>query len=138
MHCIFHVLSEHGEDGLAFRMITHDGFPSYTDLIKMGHTAMWEHFIEYDDHPYDKSLNHHFLGDISRWFMTRIAGLNPVDACTIRLTPSTADGAITSASAYYDLPKGRVEVSWTLDAEGEIDLTYTAPEGVKVIKQWGV
>ena len=134
MHCIFHVLSEHGEDGLAFRMITHDGFPSYTDLIKMGHTAMWEHFIEYDDHPYDKSLNHHFLGDISRWFMTRIAGLNPVDACTIRLTPSTADGAITSASAYYDLPKGRVEVSWTLDAEGEIDLTYTAPEGVKVIK----
>ena len=138
MHCIFHVLSDMGESGLAFRMITHDGFPSYTDLIKQGQTAMWEHFIEYDDRPYDKSMNHHFLGDISRWFMTRLAGLNVVDSETVRLTPSTADGAITSASAYYDLPKGRVEVSWKLDSNGKISLTYTAPEGVKVIQDGDV
>ena len=134
MHCIFHVLSEFGEDGLAFRMIAHDGFPSYTDLIKQGQTAMWEHFIEYDDHPYDKSMNHHFLGDISRWFMTRLAGLNVVDSTTVRLTPSTADGAITSASAYYDLPLGRVEVSWKLDEDGEIALTCSAPRGVEIIR----
>lgn len=133
MHCIFHVLSEFGEDALAFSMITHDGFPSYTDLIKEGQTAMCEHFRIYDG-PYGESLNHHFLGDISRWFMTRLAGLNIVDASTVRLTPSTAGGAITSASAYYDLPKGRVTVSWHLDEQSNISLSYTVPDGVTVIK----
>ena len=134
MHCIFHVLSEFGEDGLAFRMITHDGFPSYTDLIKDGQTAMWEHFRIYENSPYGESMNHHFLGDVSRWFMTRLAGLNVVDFKTVRLTPSTADGAITSASAYYELPEGRVEISWHIDENNEISLSYNAPNGVTVLR----
>ncbi len=134
MHCIFHVLSEHGEDGLAFRMITHDGFPSYTDLIKQGQTAIWEHFIDRAEFPNEKSYNHHFLGDISRWFMTRLAGLNVVDSTTVRLTPSTADGALTHARAHYDLPLGRVEVEWHLDPDGDMVLSYTAPDGVTVTR----
>lgn len=130
MHCIFHVLSEGGKSDVAYRMITRDSFPSYTLLIEEGHTAIPEHFLDESHNP--PSLNHHFLGDISRWFTIRLAGLNVLDYKTVRIAPCPVDG-VNYAEAYHDLPSGRVSVRWDRTPDGGISVNYTAPEGVKVI-----
>ena len=130
MHCIFHVLSDFGESELAFKMITRDRFPSYTLLIERGQTALPEHFQPFDA-PYKESYNHHFLGDIGRWFMTRLAGLNVIDSTTVEIAPCPVSG-ISFAEAYYELPKGKVSVRWSKDESGNINTEYHAPVGVNV------
>jgi alpha-L-rhamnosidase len=132
LHAIFHVLAQFGEDELAFNMIAGDKFPSYTLLIDKGQTALPEQFYDYGE-VYRDSLNHHFLGDTSRWFTFRIAGLEIIDDKTVKINPCRVK-SIDFASAYYELPLGKVSVSWKRLENGEIDLSYTAPEGVKVIK----
>ena len=114
-------------------MITRDKFPSYTWLIDKGFTAMPEQFLSYDGDDYWSSKNHHFLGDVSRWFVTSLAGLNVIDSSTVRINPRPV-ASIDFAKAYYDLPLGRVTVSWERGANGEPIVSYTAPEGVKIIK----
>lgn len=129
LHCIFDVLARFGEYDLAYKMITRDSFPSYTLLIDEGHTALPEQFLDNTHAP--NSLNHHFLGDISRWFMTRLAGLNVIDAKTVEICPCTVYG-IDFAQAYYDLPKGRASVRWSRDENGKVEVDYTVPTGVTV------
>ncbi len=129
MHCIFHVLSEHGESELAYRMITRDKYPSYTYLIDEGYTSMIEHFCK----PLNlRSLNHHFLGDVARWFTIRLAGLNVIDHKTVRIAPCPVSG-VDYAEAYYDLPLGRVSVRWDRMPDGTVAVKHVAPEGVTVL-----
>ena len=130
MHCIFHVLSDIGESDLAYRMITRDKFPSYTRLIDEGYTAIPEHFLSAT--PYPVSQNHHFLGDIARWFMTRLAGLDILDHKTVRVSPCPVRD-IDFAEAWYDLPSGRVTVRWSRDENGKVWTDVDAPTGVKVL-----
>ena len=115
MHCIFHVLSEFGEDELAYKMIMKDEWPSYAHLIDIGETAMVEQFIS--DEKTGLSRNHHFLGDIVRWFTYKLAGLKPIDDHTAEISPAFV-GALDHASAYYDFPCGRVEVRWERAGDG--------------------
>lgn len=133
MHCIFHVLSDAGEAELAYKMITRDKFPSYTWLIDQGITAMPEQFLSYNGDDYWSSLNHHFLGDVSRWFVTSLAGLEIIDHKTVRINPRAVKD-ISYAEAYYDLPLGRVSVSWKRDENGVPQVRYTAPAGVEILK----
>ncbi|MBQ2794380.1 MAG: family 78 glycoside hydrolase catalytic domain [Clostridia bacterium] len=132
MHCIFDVLARLGEYDLAYKMITRDSFPSYTLLIEQGHTAIPEHFFDESRAP--SSYNHHFLGDIARWFMTRLAGLNVIDSRTVEIAPCPVHG-IDFAQAYYDLPKGRATVRWSRDENGKVEVDYSVPTGVTV-RHW--
>ncbi len=127
MNTMFHVLSDYGESELAFRMITKKEYPSYGHLIELGETALPERFMP-DGAPFD-SHNHHFFGDIARWFIREIAGLKVENADLIRISPR-AVGGITSAKTYYELPAGRVEVQWHTDEMGVMQLEYTCPDGV--------
>ncbi len=127
---LFDVLSDFGEGNLAYELITKEGYPSYAHLIKNGETTIPEWFKPDADRLY--SHNHHFLCDFTRWFIERVAGLKVVDSENILIQPDFIDG-LDAASAYYDLPAGRVEVSWKRE-NGEVKMTYTAPEGVSVIE----
>ncbi len=127
MNTLFHVLSEFGESELAFRMITKKEYPSYGHLIELGETALPERFMP-DGAPFD-SHNHHFFGDISRWFIREIAGLQVENDRFVRFSPNVF-GGITSAEAFYELPDGRVSVKWNVDEKGELHLEYTCPENV--------
>ena len=76
------------------------------------------------------SHNHHFRGDIIRWFMYNIAGLEIIDSKTVRISPADIEG-IDRAEAYYELPSGKVTVRWTRK-EGKIQTEYNCPDGVIV------
>ena len=109
MHVLFHVLSDFGQSELAFNMITKDEFPSYKYLIDTGETT----FIEMlrNDGERRGSHNHHFFGDIARWFITSISGLNIVDSNTVLIKPNFIK-CLNNASAYYELPDGEIRVLW--------------------------
>ena len=126
---IFHVLSDHGYGALAFNMITKKEYPSYGHILELGETALPEHFMP-DGAPCE-SHNHHFLGDIARWFIREIAGLRVESSKKVALRPDLSL-PISHSEAYYELPDGRVSVSWK-KLDGGISVEYTCPEGVECI-----
>lgn len=128
LYTIFHVLSEFGESELAFHMLTKRDYPSYAHLIELGETSLPERFMP-DGAPND-SHNHHFFGDIIRWFVREIAGLKVEDHKKVIIAPSLI-GAITWAQAYYELPDGRIALKWEINAEGKLYLEYVCPDTVE-------
>lgn len=70
---LFHVLTQFGRSDLAFQMITRPDFPSYGDWVRRGATTLWENFFPEGEQP--SSMNHHFWGDISGWFIQALAGI---------------------------------------------------------------
>ena len=142
---IFHVLSEFRYSDLAYYMITRDDYPSYGNWLKRGATTLWEDFFP------DKasSMNHHFWGDICAWFVKRIVGLqlNPDkhNINTLKIKPAFIR-KLDHASAYHDLPSGRISVSWkredqhillevsipkNVDAAAELDSAYCFEDGTQ-------
>ena len=129
---LFHVLAAFGETDLAFRMITRPDHPSYGNWIAHGATSLWEDFQNPDTWARPNSLNHHFMGDISNFFITKVAGLriNPHldDPCHIHFAPSLIP-SLTNAAAHYDTPRGRASIDWTR-TEREGTLSVVCPQGV--------
>lgn len=109
---IFHVLTEFGYSELAYKMITREDYPSYGNWLARGATTLWENFLPDDV----ASMNHHFWGDISAWFIKCITGirLNPTkrNVNLLEIKPSFISG-IDHASAYHIAPSGKISVSWT-------------------------
>ncbi len=132
LRTLFHVLSDCGRGDLAFKLITRPDFPSYGHFIRMGLTSLAEDFLPDDRRDTPNSLNHHFFGDISSWFIQRVAGIrvNPrgLGANNIDITPDFID-ALSFAKADYDAPAGKVEVRWRREAD-EIRLEIVCPEGI--------
>ena len=127
---MFHVLSDFGEEDLAWKMITRPDYPSYGNWVARGATSLWEFF-----HPEGgevNSMNHHFFGDISSWFIGDVAGirLNPgdEDCNALEIRPHFVK-ALTFAEAYHDAPAGKIKVRWERNPEG-ILLSVEIPTGM--------
>jgi alpha-L-rhamnosidase len=128
---IFHVLSEFGYADLAFKMITREDYPSFGNWVKRGATTMWENF-----HPTSVlSMNHHFWGDISAWFIKAIAGIvpNPSEnnVRELKIAPNFIE-ALTHASAYHVSPFGKICSAWKRDGENVI-LELKIPEEMHAV-----
>ena len=128
---IFHVLSKFGQSDLAYKMITRPDYPSYGNWIERGATTLWECFFPEDG--YDVySANHHFWGDISSWFIKRIAGINynPYgnDLTRLEICPSFVS-ALTDAEGYHISPKGKILSSWKRE-ENKIILNLEIPSEI--------
>ncbi len=128
MHVIFHVLAEYGQAELAYHMITKSEYPSYGCLIERGETSLPESIQPEGERQFNWSHNHHFLGDISRWFMRVVAGLRVEDSTHVVIRPAFI-AKVEHAEAYHELPKGRVSVRWERGEKG-IAVRVEAPRGV--------
>lgn len=90
---LFHVLSAYGQSALALHMITRPDFRRMATGIARGATTLWEEFQPERDEV--TSLNHHFWGNVSSWFMQTLAGIrcfsaqNPDKVC---IQPFFPDG----------------------------------------------
>ncbi|MBE6688288.1 MAG: hypothetical protein E7588_03300 [Ruminococcaceae bacterium] len=126
---IFHVLSRFGYTDLALKMIIRPDFPSYGNWIAQGATTLWERFLT------DRvdSMNHHFWGDISAWFIKCLAGIqfnpNLNDISEVDIRPCFAT-ALDNAEGYYEAPMGKIVSGWKKE-NGKITLTLEIPDGVK-------
>ena len=127
---LFHVLSKFGYADLAYQMITRPDYPSYGNWLQRGATTLWEKFW-----PTEKdSLNHHFWGDISSWFIQCVAGLrlNPTGWIphNVTIAPNFIE-ALEHASAWHETPSGKISVSWKRTEDG-ILLELLIPDGMKL------
>ena len=123
---LFHVLSEYGCSDLAYEMITRTDYPAYGEWVARGLTTLREDF-----YPEERaSLNHHFWGDISHWFIRRVAGIcyNP------RRRGGEADirpafvHKLRFAQGWHEAPEGKISVKWERADDGislEIDVPDT-------------
>lgn len=132
---LFHVLTEFGHSDLAYKMITREDYPSYGNWVKRGATTLWEDF--YPDTV--DSMNHHFWGDISAWFIKCLAGirLNPGkhDVNSLLIKPAFVS-ALDHVSAYHIAPAGKIAASWKREGEG-IALNLEIPEGISAVAELG-
>ena len=127
---IFYVLSDFGDSDLAYRMITRPDYPSYGNWIARGATTLWENFFP-EGQP-GSSLNHHFWGHISAWYLKEILGIhiNPGEdnAKRVELKPHFID-ALDNAEGYVETVCGKLSVKW--EREGaNVKVSVTCPEGV--------
>ncbi len=128
---IFHVLAEYGYADLAWSMIVEQGHPSYGDLARRGATTLWESFYPENAHWNPPSLNHHFWGDVSAWFIKAVAGIRVSPAggkltCEVRPAFVTA---LQNAEGYHVTPAGKITSAWEREGD-EILLTLEIPDGM--------
>jgi len=117
------VLSQEGHLDLAYRLLLNETFPSWGYSIKQGATTIWE---RWDGFTHEKgfgddemnSFNHYSLGSVGQWLYANVGGIE-ADAkapgykhFVMRPRPG---GGLTSATAHYDSPHGRIESEWTIE-----------------------
>ena len=129
---LFHVLSQFGEDDLAYKLICREDYPSYGVWIKREATTLYEDFNDDTKRERPNSLNHHFMGDISNWFISKVAGIvvNPhrINPAEVNIKPAFLE-KLSFAKAHYDTVKGKVSVHW-IKSDNTATLEITAPNGV--------
>lgn len=127
---LFNVLSDFGDHELAYKMITRPDYPSYGNWIARGATTMWEEFFPEDSK--GSSLNHHFWGHVSAWFIKNILGIrvNPdeTNPKNINIKPAFIS-EIDNAKGYYDTVCGKLCVEWVRE-NGKINLCIDCPDGI--------
>ena len=127
-------LSEHGQPETAYRLLTQDTFPSWLFSIKHGATTIWERWDGYTpekgfQRPGMNSFNHYSLGSCGKWLYERVAGISQsagsVGFERVDIRP-LVHGPLTSASAEYLSPRGRVKTNWS-NENGRLTLDVTVP-----------
>ena len=124
---IFHVLSKFGHGNLAMKMIVREDYPSYGNWVARGATSLWEMMMPDDN---VGSMNHHFWGDISGWFIQCAAGLRPNpdadDALRVDFEPGLNCG-LARASAHTQAACGETSLRWRLNGD-QAQIELTLPE----------
>ena len=128
---IYHVLADMGEAELAYKIITSNARSCYGYMLDNGATTMWESFRPIDNDAVD-SRNHHFLGDISSWFIQALAGLKPNpnmdNTQNFEISPCFIE-QLNFANACYQSDFGKVSSSWKREGE-KIKLNVILPKNI--------
>ena len=107
----------------AMRIVTAVGYPSYSEWLEKDATTLWEMW------DCKLSRNHHMYSDVLSWIMKTVAGISPNDNAEtfekIDIKPYFFKN-LDYVTAYYDSPKGRVEVAWKIQ-NNKIELTVISP-----------
>ena len=114
LRILFRVLADHGEEELAYRMITRTDFPSYGYMVENGATALHELFFPMER--VQSSCNHHFYGDVLAWFTQTVTGIT-YEKGRLRIRPRFI-GKLDFAEGHLVTPKGKVEVKWRREGNG--------------------
>jgi len=64
------VLTDHGREDIAYKMLTNCTYPGYGYMIAKGATTLWENWNGQASH------NHPMFGSVSAWFYKTLAGIN--------------------------------------------------------------
>jgi len=131
---ITHVLSDHGRDDMAFKLLMQRTYPSWLYPVTQGATTIWE---RWDGWTHDKgfqdagmnSFNHYAYGAVGNWLYTRVAGLAPAEPGyrKIAFRPLIGSG-LTSASATLETILGTAESTWEIVGD-EFRWTLRMPVG---------
>ena len=127
-------LSSHGEAELVGTVVTHEGDPGWFHMLDQGATTLWEGWHTADcTNRYSNC--HPMFGSVDEWMVRHVLGIAVCDDAVgcdrVMIDPKPVAG-VTSASGWFDTPKGRISVSWKL-VDGKIVVEKTVPKGIEVV-----
>src|SRR5581483_9795396 len=81
-HRLMLELTSAGKSGEAYRLLTIEGFPSWSFMIENGATTIWERWDGFVkgrgfQNPGMNSFNHYAFGAVDEWMWQNIGGMNP-------------------------------------------------------------
>jgi alpha-L-rhamnosidase len=122
------VLSENGQDDMAYTLFEQTAYPSWLYPVLQGATTMWERWnsytIENGFGPVDmNSFNHYAYGAIAEWMFSHSLGIqrdedNPGYKHII-IQPKVG-GQMTFANGYFESPYGKISSGWEKTSKGYI------------------
>jgi len=115
LRTIFRTLANFGDAELAYKMITRTDAPSYGVWVTSFDLVSMAEAFESTVNGYQRSLNHHFMSDISGFFISHIVGIsvNPYkeDPSFVKVQPNFIK-TLDYAKGYYDTIAGKINVRW--------------------------
>ena len=127
-------LSLHGEAELAGKVVTHEGDPGWFHMLDQGATTLWEGW-HVGDCTNRYSNCHPMFGSVDEWMVRHVLGIAVCDDAVgcdrVMIDPKPVVG-VTSASGWFDTPKGRISVSWRL-VDGKLAVEKTVPKDIEVV-----
>ncbi len=124
------VLSEAGEDSVAFRLLLQTSYPSWLYEVEHGATTMWERWNGDHGDPSMNSYDHYAFGAVGQWLYGWLAGIAeaPGSAGFRRIVIRPRWGAsLDSVRAVYRSVRGPITSAWRRRADGTVAVTVTIP-----------
>jgi len=126
---IYHELTRAGATDLAYDLMVSTRPTNYGHWLANDATALWEDF--YPAKEKVNSRNHHFMGDISSWFIQDIAGVRPNPELegthTFEIAPHFVE-KLTFAEGSFDMVSGTLRCRWERTDAG-LTVKITVPAG---------
>lgn len=137
---LLHVLSDIGENDLAYELLLRKEFPSWCYPITKGATTMWERWNGYKPDgtfatPDMNSFNHYAYGAVGDWIYERMCGIRQKEG-TAGFTDIVFEPIIGKnldfAEASIETKAGTVASKWQKTENG-ILYTFTVPENTGAV-----
>lgn len=132
------VLSEYGNNDLAYRLLLQKSYPSWLYPVTKGATTVWERWdgIKPDggfQTTRMNSFNHYAYGAIAGWLYESVAGIRPDPGNPgykhVIIKPKP-DESLSYARASYKTPYGKVESSWKFNGN-DFELEVVIPSNTR-------
>ncbi len=124
----------HGDAELAAKVAIHEGFPGWFRMMDRGATTLWEDWDEERIISVESNC-HPMFGSVDEWMIRHVLGISvcedAVGCDKVRIAPQPIPG-VTSASGWFDTPKGRISVSWKV-VNGKFSVNSVVPSGIERI-----
>ncbi|WP_199619420.1 family 78 glycoside hydrolase catalytic domain [Paenibacillus alkalitolerans] len=129
------VLSETGNNELAYRLLFQTDYPSWLYQVTKGATTIWEHWdgIKEDGSFWSadmNSFNHYAYGAIGEWLYRYVAGIAPDESepgfKIVHIKPQPGP-VLNWAGARLETMYGSVASYWKRSEDGEMEISVTIP-----------
>jgi alpha-L-rhamnosidase len=128
------MLTEHGYNDIAYKLLLNDTYPSWDYCIKNGATTIWERWNSYTlENGFGdvgmNSFNHYSLGSIAEWMYRNMAGIICFEPGfkKIQIKPMI-DNKLDFVSAEYFSIRGKIVSTWKKD-KANVLYRFVIPAG---------
>lgn len=136
---LLEVLSRHGHDDVAYRLMMQQTYPSWLyPVVHGGATTVWERWDSWSDSrgfadPGMTSFNHYAYGAVGAWMHATIGGIAPLAEGyrRVRVAPRPG-GGIDRAAGSLRTPYGQIRTQWSSGPQG-LELALEVPVGVTAV-----
>ncbi|MBR0474848.1 MAG: family 78 glycoside hydrolase catalytic domain [Erysipelotrichaceae bacterium] len=135
------IMAENGMERDSLRLLLNEEYPGWLYEVNHGATTIWERWNSLlDDGSISgtgmNSLNHYAYGNVVEFLYGYLAGIKPLeDGFTrVRIRP-LINGFVDEVDCEYNSVNGRYQISWKINAEGNVNVHVEVPYGCKALIQ---